>query len=169
MLHKLPEWMTLEAVESVLNLAEQGVAISLNQLPKEPGMSASPDYQQRIGSLASLAGNPDAVLGSKVQPFLEDLDGHELPLYRTRIDGDTLICFIAHPEASDLTYPMEYGRALRTKEHVRNFRFTWVQDGKISSSKISIVFAATESKLLEIKRVKERLEIVEMELPAFKA
>jgi len=87
-----------------------------------------------------------------VHPFLTDLDNKKLPLFRARITGKTISCFIAHPEANGITYPMKHGHALELKGHTRNFRFQFPVDNSktVSITNYTAIFKPGESKLLSI-------------------
>lgn len=160
------KWLTLEGLEALVSIAADGGRIIVKSLPAEPGTVKHNTYSNLLEKLTKYKKTLKECPNNTVYPFLTDLDNKKLPLYRTRITGSTITCFIAHPEANGITYPMEYGHGLNLKEHTRNFRFQFLA---ADSKKISIIdytanFKPGESKLISIDFLKDG-SIKEIHLP----
>jgi hypothetical protein len=161
-------WMTHEALAAVERLASQGALIVMASRPSEPGIHKSSDYQMLLESILRFSVQSSAILGKKIKPFITDLEGQDLPLYFGRRENNAITCFIAHPEAKGLTYPMEYGKALKTKAHTRIFRFSFLVGRKYHSIDHEIVFATGESKLIRIDFSSDAVKVEYVPLPEFK-
>ena len=160
------KWLTLEGLEALVSLAEAGGEIIVESLPAEPGTIIHKTYQGLLHKLEKYKKTLKECQNNTMHPFLTDLDNKKLPLFRARITGKTISCFIAHPEANGITYPMKYGHALELKEHTRNFRFQLpVEDSKtVSIIDYTVNFKPGESKLLSIDFLKNG-SIKEIPLP----
>ena len=160
--------MTHEALASVEKLARQGAIILMASYPSEPGIQKTADYQLLLESILRFSLKTSTVLGKKIKPFITDLEGQDMPLYYGRREANTITCFIAHPEAKGLTYPMEYGRALRSQAHKRIFRFSFLVGKKYLSIDHEVNFTAEESKLIRIDFSGESVIVEDIQLPDFK-
>jgi len=118
------EYLSPASLKKLVLLAEAGCRIYLGRLPVEPGTVHAPDWENLLERLqqAAILIKPEQ-LKDKLPPLLEAIDGLDLPLYRCRlIEEGHMRCFIAHPGASGLSYPLPYGHAGtlgRIRKHLR--------------------------------------------------
>ncbi len=96
------EWLDLEALVELHRLASSGAKIAWNRTPRQPGFAKHSDYEEYLRKAISKRNT----LRSQ-ERLLTHIDGR-LPTYWARQDGDELLIFFAHPEASDIGYPMAY-------------------------------------------------------------
>lgn len=109
------DWVTLRRV---YELAVQGLEITLEHIPEEPGTIKHPSYNDIAEKLARLPN-----VHSNFRPFRVPLvKGSEIPPYRARVVSDTLFMFFANPQADSLSYPLSYGQAGDKAEHALNIQ-----------------------------------------------
>jgi len=167
------EWMSFDALTSLSAIAESGGTVILDRIPKEPGTVHHREYTPTLERLRAHAFTREALKTAALRPMLSRKgENQELPLFRCRINEDSITCFIAHPDASGLTYPMAYGQALSAAECDLElfFDFDRWQRGDVSpdseGSSYFLHFGAGESKLLSIAPGNQ---ITELTLPQFRA
>jgi hypothetical protein len=110
------EYMEYSALAELARLVGLGARVFLPREPRQPGTRRAPGYDDLLASLRR------AETVEKAQPSPESLQpmvaGHEIPEFWCRRDGEEHVFFFAHPKASEISYPMEYGQS-HTHETVR--------------------------------------------------
>jgi hypothetical protein len=152
-----------EALDTILALARQGLPVTLKRDPLEPGRVPSGDYGRRLTALKSLPGVSRTFRAETTRgPLVERVqDGAgsagRLPDYWCRRQGSVHYLFFANPLAQDLTLPLERGRSLDDRHHLRRVRIRvpgW-------SGVVPLDFAPRQSILLRVEpgRGAERVDI----------
>jgi hypothetical protein len=110
------EYMEYSALSEIARLVGLGARVFLPREPRRPGTRPAPEYDELLASLRR------AETVAKAQPSPETMQpmvaGREIPEFWCRQDGDEHIFFFAHPKASRISYPMEFGQS-HTRETVR--------------------------------------------------
>ena len=78
------------------------------------------DAVDRLTARANVSDRQDAVL--KRPPLLA---GRDIPDFWARVDGGTLMLFVAHPYTRGLRYPMRYGQSDCDSVITRDLKLTW--------------------------------------------
>jgi hypothetical protein len=156
-------WLALEALTSIIRLAEEGAMIFVPTRPSEPGRVRHDRYYELLEKLFSLRRvytGPNAlsaqILGRHLPPRIRALDQNSLPLYRIRRTDKTHLCFFAHPGARGLTYPLPYGYAQHLSQIARQVEFRLDPPAGLGSSgqqrylTLPLDFAPNQSLLIEI-------------------
>jgi len=96
------------ALDTILGLAEQGLKVCMKGTPREPGVRKSGDYHARLERLLGM----DNVSREfdKLHSGRPLLSGDDLPPFWCREDGESCYIFIAHPEVSQVAYPLRPGQ-----------------------------------------------------------
>lgn len=102
------EWLDADALADILRLAERGLRVVLTRPPKQPGRNRRSDYERMVRRLQRAAVASD--MGGLERP-LPLISGRSVPPFFVRRLQDSLLIFFAHPAASSLRYPLEYGQA----------------------------------------------------------
>ncbi len=134
------------ALDTILGLAERGLKVCLKGMPREPGVRKSGDYQARLERLLGL----DNVSREyrELQPDPPLLSGNDLPLFWCREEGEYCYIFIAHPEVSRVSYPIEPGQWSRAQETVREV----VLHSAGRAQTLELRFAPLQSLMLRVDR-----------------
>jgi len=155
------EWLDMDGLVQVSQLAKAGLPVCLKRIPKRPGRAvdkrAAKEYQQTLEALTRL-NNVSSDLGNLSQePPL--VSGHDAPDFWCRVVDDELLFFFGHPASRGLTYPLEYGRAAQAGQTGRDLRFN--VGGSTPAFELSLKFGQCESLLLRVSRTGrvERLDL----------
>ena len=97
------EYLDYASLRSIVRLAREGLPVVLARRPEEPGVNKHSDYAALLAQLPSV----------EVLPGRPLIEGEDIPDFWCREDGDTLFLFFANPLSENVSYPMEYGYALR--------------------------------------------------------
>lgn len=148
------EYMELASLQHILRLARQGLPVILATTPKEPGTrkhhSEYTALLQQLQALPNVSADGSAMT---VRPLIE---GHDLPDFWARQQGDELYIFFANPMTQTIKYPLEYCYAFTDKGARRDI--TVNHHGR--SEKYSLRFRPTESILLKVtKKGIEKIEL----------
>lgn len=138
------DWLDIESLRNIIELAKKGLPVIMSREPKQPGKNKSVEYAELYAELMSLdnvSANPSEILSQK--PLLE---GNDLPDFWCRKDADDLYIFVANPAAQNLKYPLSYGQAFNDKGSVRNVVVNTVAGPK----NIELNFKPNESLLLKV-------------------
>ncbi len=138
------EYMDIESLETVLELAKKGFPVCLKKKPVQPGRNRSALYPALLEELSGL---------SNVAASLRDLplprplvEGEDLPDFWCRVkDGETVI-FFAQPRAGNLTLPLQYGQSYTDTDTTR--RVTLNVNGR--SLPLDLVFKPYQSILVRV-------------------
>ncbi|MDY0288222.1 MAG: glycosyl hydrolase [Sphaerochaeta sp.] len=157
-------WLTLSSLKHIVAIAEQGVPVFVAKDPAEPGtVTHKRSYTEAVEKLNACS-HPAEALHTTLSPFIRDIDKQILPLYRARSTASEVLCFIAHPEARGLTYPMEYGKGATTGKHRRIFEICLPESNK--TIVCPLTFESCHSVLLRIDRQSGAWE--QIALPLFR-
>lgn len=143
-LHIDVDYMDVEALTTVLELARQGFPVCLVKPPGEPGKRKTPDHARMVAELTALenvSADWETVAVSK--PLVT---GQDLPDYFARVVGDELFIFFAHPRAQDLHLPLDYGQSFVAHDIEREVDVT--VRGKTNT--VSLVFEPYQSLMLKV-------------------
>ncbi len=111
-------YIDYEALQTILEIAQQGFPVCLARDPKEPGKNKHAEYPaliQELKSLVNVKNNISALLGQK--PLLE---GENLPDFWARETADAYHIFFSNPDAHNLKYPIAYGQSFRDHDIERS-------------------------------------------------
>jgi hypothetical protein len=144
MLYIEVDYMDLDALKSVVNLAEKGLPICLKKKPLQAGFKKSGDFNILLEKLVKLPNVSDQLnrsIGSS--PLVK---GENLPEFWCRTDGKSAKIFFANPLSKKMTYPMKYGMAFQESAIERQVVVNFI--GK--STPVLLKFEPYQSVLLDI-------------------
>ncbi|MEI6142604.1 MAG: glycosyl hydrolase [Mariniphaga sp.] len=111
MLYIEVDYMDVEALKSIVNLAEKGLPICLKKKPSQAGYKKSSDFNILLEKLVKFPNVSDQLNKSiNTAPLVK---GENLPEFWCRTDGKSAKIFFANPLSKKMTYPMKYGMALQ--------------------------------------------------------
>lgn len=102
------EWLNMMTMDRLLELAKEGLPITLKQIPSPAGTISNQEFQQKIDELLAQA-SVSKVFAPNLAPLLS---GNQIPPFRARETEDGLILFVAQPESERLLFPIAYGQSL---------------------------------------------------------
>ncbi len=138
------DYLDVAALNSVVSLAEKGLAVCLKKKPSQAGFKKSSDFNSLLGKLLKLPNVTDHLnqsIGSS--PLVK---GENLPEFWCRTDGKSAKIFFANPLSKKMTYPMKYGMALQDSVIERPV----VVSFKGKSTPVLLKFEPYQSILLDI-------------------
>jgi len=118
------EWLPRRTVVELLRLIDEGAAVLVRRRPREPGTTTHADYDALVSRLAEAAADRipvEPMVAPAVAPPAPSADAAapQLPAFWCRAtagaDGPVWRYFFAHPAASGLAYPLEYGASRRAR------------------------------------------------------
>jgi hypothetical protein len=138
-------YMDIEALKRVKDLADQGFSICLKKLPKQAGFMKDPVFQRHVDALSKLPNVSNKIADLNIPKPL--MLGEDIPEFRCRVVGDEMLIFISHPLAADLTYPLSYGQSFMDSTFTEPIQIN-TRDGEKA---VQLVFEPYQSLLLSIK------------------
>ena len=103
--------MDMDALKSIVNLAERGLPVCLKKKPLQAGFIKNADFDILLEKLVKLPNVSDQLNG--FNPIAPLIKGENLPEFWCRTDGKSAKIFFANPLSKKMTYPMKYGMALQ--------------------------------------------------------
>jgi len=142
------DYLDGDALDTILELAEEGFPVCVAKRPREPGRQKSDDYELRLDRLMALENVSPSFGACAVNPPLVEFfgDGPHDPDYWCRVDGGEHHIFFAHPAAKGLRLPLDYGAGDRAG---RTERIVTVNTGGASTT-LTLHFAPRQSLLVAI-------------------
>jgi hypothetical protein len=112
------EYLSYDALTTILSLAKNGFPVCVKKAFKEPGIKKSHDYDTKYGELMKL---PDVF--NKFKPVKKPLvEGDSLPDFWCRTDGVNYYLFFANPKSKNLKLPLTYGQSLCNETLDKNIK-----------------------------------------------
>ncbi len=102
-------YLDIETLERILNIAKKGFPICLKHMPEEAGKNKSLDFRRKLNELFNLKNVSSDFNRISANPPL--IKAYDKPAYWARVVGEELYIFFAHPKAKKLKYPLEYGQS----------------------------------------------------------
>jgi hypothetical protein len=138
-------YMETDALQRIVELAEQGLPVCMKKIPSEPGLHKSDDIYQR---LIQKLGEYDNVKSSwkeikNIRPFITGTDKFD---FWCRETNEGLYIFFANPKSHHLVFPLEYGQSLNDKKE--SFKIEINYKGK--KTPIMLEFDPYQSLLLKL-------------------
>jgi hypothetical protein len=106
------KYLDMDALNSILKLAKQGLPVCMMQDPVQPGKVKSPEFGKMLKELKGLKNV--SVSWKVVVNHLPLVQGKNLPDFWCRKTKDKYIFFFANPKAQNLHLPLMYGQSLNT-------------------------------------------------------
>jgi hypothetical protein len=100
-------YMDYRTLKRLVELAGRGLQIIYKRRVQEPGAVLHKDYASLAEKLEQFP-SVRRELPPEQKPLVA---GQRIPPYWSRLDGDTLYVFFAHPKAKRLKFPLEYGQS----------------------------------------------------------
>jgi hypothetical protein len=101
----------IDALETILDLAEKGLSICLKRTPQQPGKVKTSKYFEILEKLETLPNVSDEFSHVvKNPPIVSNVSGGFSDFWCRR-DSSAFHIFFAHPKAYNLEYPMSYGQS----------------------------------------------------------
>ena len=100
-------YLDYEAIQRITELAQQGLPITLKQIPMEPGTIKHKRWNMLIKTLRGLP-NVSPEFTQQRAPLVE---GDNLPSFWAREKDNTLYIFFANPKSKNIVFPIEYGQS----------------------------------------------------------
>jgi len=146
MLYVDVNYMDIEALEAIKNLAEKGVSICLKKAPVQAGYLKDPIFQKHLDELIKLPNVDSELAELKISKPL--IIGEDIPEFRCRVVRDEMLIFISNPMATDLTYPLIYGQSFMDSTITKSIRINTREGEK----EVQLFFEPYQSLLISIKR-----------------
>lgn len=134
------EWLDFDALETMVNLARDGLMIVLKRAPKQPGHNPRQGYEALLDTLKSYT--TTELSETTARPLLRST---QLLWYWARCDGPITWVFLAHPKAHELQYPMTYGQSCCNCTQILN-----VEVDASGYKPVQLVFEPYQSLLMKI-------------------
>jgi len=100
------DYLDKQALERIGELAGEGFKVVLKNTAEQAGYVKDPAFDQKIANLKKLPNVYHNLIELDMKPLLE---AEQLPDHWCRQTDDGLLVFFAHPLASNLKYPLDYG------------------------------------------------------------
>jgi len=100
-------YLDREVLQTILEIAQQGFPVCIPNRPAEPGRNKTGDYEDLLQELCSLPNVSAEFTDIAVNPLL--VHGAEKVDFWCWTIGNDAYIFFAHPQAQNLSYPLEYG------------------------------------------------------------
>lgn len=145
------KWLDNDSLSQILTLAESGMLIFINNLPKQPGYKKDTCYEKNLSKLLSHPNthkNIDIFLKNQLK-LVESNDKNLLYWCRV-IDDNFSYIFFAHPKCSYIKYPMKYNLSHMTKVISIDIIINIFDN----SYKTTLVFKPNHSILIKVDRYK---------------
>lgn len=152
------EWLDSEALDALLRLSAEGLALAVVRRPRCPGRLPDPGFDRKVDALLGMPGVVRRLDDLPAEPLVE---AEDLPWFWARETDDALLLFVAHPAVREIRYPMTPGWSELTQavsRHLRVRAFGSVRD-------VVLDLGPCESKVLRVSR--EGIE--EVPLPSWRA
>jgi len=104
------EYLDIEVLKTVKELANQGFPICIKNTIHEPGYNKHPDYNELYGKLIKLK-NVSSDFG-KINKSVPLIQGELLPDFWCKNTGNELYIYFSQPASQNLHYPITYGQSL---------------------------------------------------------
>jgi len=102
------DYLSNDALTTILQLAENGFPVCVKKAFKEPGKKKSADYTAKFSALMKLPS-----VSTTFKPIYKALiEGIDLPDFWCRTDGINYYLFFANPKSKNLKLPLSYGQSL---------------------------------------------------------
>lgn len=142
------EYIDIEALRNIVDLAEKGLPVCLKRTPLQPGKNKSKEYLEMLEKLETLSNVSDDFDHISINPPLITFVSGDFSDFWCRQDNDDFYIFFAHPLAYNLEYPMEYGQAF-TKDTIE--KVVRINNGK-KVFKVNMSFEPYQSLLYKISQ-----------------
>ncbi|MBV5314761.1 MAG: hypothetical protein JZU47_15775 [Prolixibacteraceae bacterium] len=137
-------FMDVDALKTVFQLAEKGLPICLKKDPLQAGYKKNIVFGTLLEKLKKLPNTANKFNENlNLQPLIT---GEDLPEFWCRSDGKTVQIFFANPHSKDLKYPLSYGQSLQESSLIRKI----VVHSNRKNTPVTLKFDAYQSLLLII-------------------
>jgi hypothetical protein len=109
------------ALQTILQLARQGLPVYLRKLPKQPGMKKHSAYQKMLQELLALP-NVSKDQFQDVVNIPPIISSEDIPDFWCRKDKSDYYLFFAHPNSQNLKYPISFGQSFSEKSVSRKIQ-----------------------------------------------
>lgn len=143
------EFLDIEVLRTVANLAEQGFPICITQQPKEPGFIKHTEYEAIYRKILALKNvSSDFKTINKSTPILENSGSIGLGDFWCKKTDNSAYFFFSNPDSQNLKYPIKYGQAYSVDNKV-NTVIVNIFGRKIP---VKLEFKPYQSLLIEISK-----------------
>jgi len=104
-------YLDYEALVRITELAQQGLPITMKQVPMEPGTIKHKQWELLIKTLKGLS-NVSSEFTKQSAPLVK---GENLPSYWAREMDNSLNIFFANPTSKNIVFPVEYGQSFSSQ------------------------------------------------------
>ncbi len=139
------EWLDSQALRQLLRLAREGLPLCLKRTPARPGRgSDAAGFAEDLAALLALPNVKSRLEEVVAHPPL--LEGADLPEFACRVEGESLVLFLAHPLSRTIRYPLRYGQSFA--DAPQTVRLTLHHRG--TSTPLSLTFEPYQSLCLQV-------------------
>ena len=137
------EYLDLEVLKRITELASRGLPVTMKQRPRQAGRAQSNAWKGMIGRLMELP-NVASEFRAQGLPLVES---EQALSYWARESDRSLFLFFSHPDSRNLKFPLEYGQSF--SDEIRKVPVVINYQGR--SYQAALEFLPNQSLLFELK------------------
>jgi len=138
-------YLDIETLDIIYNLALQGLPVCLKNLPQQAGHKKSTHFQRTVHLLWSLP-NVSGLLRN-IYDKKPIISGVRVPDFWCRQTGDSLILFLSHPATYQIKYPVTYNFSETSIPVSMPFKINY-RDAQVN---LTLHFKPNEAKIVYLK------------------
>ncbi len=136
-------YMNIDAIGRIVELAGEGLPIILKKQPLQPGKIKNPEYENLLSRIEAFENVVSEVITKHHKPLVESSSKTEF--WCRDLDGE-LILFFPHPLSRGLEYPLDYGLHEKAVDSIESIKINAF--GK--SWKTRLQFKANQSIIVRV-------------------